>query len=74
MLDDGVIDTTDVHFAVARAHAQARDEFQRGGDGGDMGELRHGLFLLGFVETHKGFHEQFGVFEAIGIADLTDEV
>jgi hypothetical protein len=34
--------------------------------------LCHGLFLLGFVEAHEGFHEQFGVFEGFGIRDGFD--
>jgi hypothetical protein len=36
--------------------------------------LCHGLFLLGFVEAHEGFHEQFGVFEGVSVGDLADQV
>ena len=44
VLDDGVVDTADVHFRIAGADAQAGDEGEGRGDGGDFGELRHGYF------------------------------
>ena len=55
---NAAVDAANVHFAVARADAQTGNQFQRCSNGGDIRELRHGLFLLvNFVEAHEGFHE-----------------